>query len=118
MRDIGKAASDGNKRAKLALDMYAYRVKKYVGAYAAAMGGVDIIIFTGGVGENDYNVRAAVCKDMEFMGLQFDSDKNHELRGKDEILTKPASKVKVMTVATNEELVIAQDTKEIVSKLK
>ncbi len=115
MRDIEKAASEGNKKAQLALNMYVYRVKKYVGSYAAAMGGVDIIIFTGGVGENDFEVRAGVCKEMEFMGIDFDFDKNHGLRGKDEILTKPSSKVKVMSVSTNEELVIALDTLEIVT---
>jgi acetate kinase len=116
MRDIGKAAKEGNHRAQLALQMYAYRVKKYVGSYAAAMGGVDLIIFTGGVGENDFQVRANVCKDMEFMGIEFDFEKNNGLRCKDEILTKPTSRVKVMTVATNEELVIAMDTLEIVEK--
>ncbi len=116
MRDIEKASNEGNKRAKLALQMYAYRVKKYVGSYAAAMGGVDLIIFTGGVGENDFEVRANVCREMEFMGINFDFDKNHGLRGKNEILTKPDSRVKVMTVSTNEELVIALDTLEIVKK--
>jgi acetate kinase len=115
MRDIEKAASEGNKKAKLALNMYVYRVKKYVGSYAAAMGGVDLIIFTGGVGENDFEVRAGVCKDMEFMGIDFNFEKNHGLRGKDEILTKPTSRVKVMSVSTNEELVIALDTLEIVT---
>ncbi|HNW97054.1 MAG TPA: acetate kinase [Bacteroidales bacterium] len=116
MRDIWKAADEGNKRAKLAMDMYIYRVKKYVGAYAAAMGGVDIIIFTGGIGENDFHVRAGVCKEMEYMGLVFDTEKNNNLRGKDAILTKPESKVKVMTICTNEELVIALDTIDIILK--
>ncbi|MGD0711039.1 MAG: acetate kinase [Bacteroidales bacterium] len=115
MRDIEKAAKEGNKRAKLALEMYTYRVKKYVGSYAAAMGGVDLIIFTGGIGENACEIRAGVCKDMEFMGVDFDFNKNNGLRGKDEILTKPGSKVKVMSIATNEELVIAMDTLEIVT---
>ncbi len=115
MRDIWKAANNGNKRAKLALDMYIYRIKKYVGAYAAAIGGVDLIIFTGGIGENDFDVRAGVCKNMEFMGIDFDFEKNHGLKCKDEVLTKPGSKVKVMSIATNEELVIALDTLEIIS---
>ena len=115
MRDIWKAAKEGNKNAKLALDMYIYRIKKYVGSYAAAMGGVDLIIFTGGIGENDYDVRAGVCKDMEYMGLEFDFDKNHKLKSKDEILSKPNSKIKVMCVCTNEELVIALDTMEIIT---
>ena len=114
MRDLWKASDEGNKKAKLALDMYIYRVKKYVGSYAAAMGGVDLIIFTGGIGENDYMVREGVCKNMEFMGIEFDSDKNDRMKGKDEILSKPNSKVKVMTVCTNEELVIAMDTLDII----
>jgi acetate kinase len=116
MRDIWKAADDGNKRAKLAMDMYIYRVKKYVGAYAAAMGGVDLIIFAGGVGENDYLVRAGVCKEMEFLGIDFDFEKNDGLKSKNEVITKPGSKAKVMIVCTNEELVIAQDTLEIVTR--
>ncbi|OPZ98276.1 MAG: Acetate kinase [Bacteroidetes bacterium ADurb.Bin408] len=113
MRDIWKAAEEGNKRAKLAMDMYIYRVKKYVGAYASAMGGVDIIVFTGGVGENDFKVREGVCTEMEFLGIHFDKEKNHGLRGKDAILTKDNSKVVVMTVSTNEELVIAMDTMKV-----
>jgi acetate kinase len=116
MRDIWKAADGGNKRAKLAMDMYIYRVKKYVGAYAAAMGGVDIVVFTGGIGENDYLVREGVCIDMEYMGIDFDSKKNHGMKSKDEVLTKPGSRVKVMSVCTNEELVIALDTLEIIEK--
>ena len=113
MRDIWKAAEEGNKRAKLALEMYAYRIKKYVGSYAAAMGGVDIVIFTGGVGENDFHVREGVCKNMEFMGIDFDFEKNHGLKSKDTILTKEGSRTLVMSVCTNEELVIALDTTEI-----
>jgi len=116
MRDIWKAADEGNKRAKLAMDMYIYRVKKYIGAYTAAMGGVDIVIFTGGIGENDYLVRESVCKEMEFIGIEFDSQKNYGIKSKDEILTKTCSRVKVMSICTNEELVIAQDTMEIVEK--
>jgi acetate kinase len=116
MRDIEKAATEGNKRARLALDMYYYRVKKYIGSYTAAMGGVDLIIFTGGIGENDSDLRAHVCGDMEFMGIDFDIEKNKGLRGKDAILSKPNSKVTVMTVCTNEELVIALDTLEIVNQ--
>jgi acetate kinase len=116
MRDIEKAANDGNKRAKLALEMYYYRVRKYVGAYTAAMGGVDLIIFTGGIGENDGVLREGVCKNMEFMGIEFDFEKNKGLRGKDMVISKPNSKVTVMTVCTNEELVIAMDTLEIVNR--
>lgn len=118
MRDLENAAADGNERAKLALDMYYYRVKKYVGAYAAIMDGVDLIIFTGGIGENDDNIRAHVSEAIDFMGVDFDADANKGVRGKDKLLTKPNSRVKVMSVTTNEELVIATDTANIVSKLK
>lgn len=107
MRDIESAAKQGNKRANLALEMYNYRVKKYIGAYAAGMGGVDLIIFTGGIGENACTTRAGVMKGLEFMGIDFDFELNSGLRGKDAVLTKPESKTKVMVVTTNEELVIA-----------
>ena len=118
MRDIENAAAEGNERAKLALDVYYYRVKKYVGAYAAAMGGLDLVVFTGGVGENDPALREYVCSGMEFLGLEFDADVNRGLRGKDTILTKPASRVKAALIATNEELVIATDTFDIVEKFR
>ncbi len=114
MRDIEKAADEGNERAKTALQMYDYRVKKYVGAYAAAMGGVDLLIFTGGIGENACGVREGVCKEMEYMGIEFDHKKNKGLRGVDAVISKDESKVKVMVVTTNEELVIATDTYNIV----
>lgn len=114
MRDIEKAAEEGNQRAKTALEMYMYRVKKYVGAYAAAMGGVDLLIFTGGIGENDTITRYEVCRDMEFMGIEFDAEKNKGLRGVDTVISKENSKCKVMLVTTNEELVIATDTYNIV----
>ncbi len=110
MRDLWDAADEGHEKAKLALDMYIYRVKKYVGAYAAAMGGVDIIVFTGGVGENDYLVREGVCKDMEFLGINFNKELNYGLKSKDTVLTKDDSKTIVVTLGTDEELVIAQDT--------
>ena len=114
MRDIEKAAEGGNERAKIALQMFDYRVKKYIGSYAAAMGGVDLIIFTGGIGENACSLREGVCKDMEYMGIQFDHKKNKGLRGVDAVISKDESKVKVMVVTTNEELVIATDTYNIV----
>jgi len=116
MRDLETAAAEGNHRANLALKMYQYRVKKYIGAYAAAMGGVDAIVFTGGIGENDFNTRKEVMTDMEWLGVDFDFEKNDQLRGKEVILTRPGSKVSVMVVPTNEELVIATDTYEIVTK--
>lgn len=116
MRDLHKAASEGNKQAETAIAMFCYRVKKYVGAYAAAMGGVDLILFTGGIGENDFVVREEVCKGLEFMGVAFDAQKNNGLRGVDAILSKPESKVKVAVVSTDEELVIATDTMTIVKE--
>ncbi len=118
MRDIENAAAEGNERAKLALEVYYYRVKKYVGAYAAAMGGLDLVVFTGGVGENDPILREYVCSGMEFLGLEFDAEVNRGLRGKDTILTKPSSRVKAALIATNEELVIATDTFNIVENLR
>lgn len=116
MRDVEEAAEKGNHRARIALQMYQYRIKKYVGAYAAAMGGVDIIIFTGGVGENDYATRHEVLTSFKFIGLEFDEKLNHGLKGKEVILSTPESKVKAMVIPTNEELVIARDTYEIVTK--
>ena len=115
MRDLEKAAETGNRRAKLALDMYHYRVKKYIGAYAAAMGGLDLIIFTGGIGENAGETREEVMKDMEFLGIDFDFEKNRGLRGKDAMLTRDGSRVKVMAITTNEELVIATESIKIIN---
>lgn len=116
MRNIEIAANEGNARAQLSLDIYYYRVKQYVGSYAAAMGGLDAVVFTGGVGENDSVFRERVCENMEFLGIDFDKEINKGLRGKDTIISKPNSKVKVLLVTTNEELVIARDTFEISSK--
>ena len=116
MRDLENAAAEGNERAILALDMYYHRVIKFVGAYAAAMNGVDMIIFTGGIGENDTILREKVSTGLSFMGVDFDSAANKGVRGKDKVLTTPTSKVKVMTITTDEELVIARDTKAIISK--
>ena len=117
MREVEEASANGNKRAKLSLEMYFYRVKKYIGAYAAAMGGVDVVIFTGGIGENGPETREEICKDFEFLGLEFDKEKNAGKRGEEIEISKTFSKVKVVIVPTNEELVIAQDTYEIVTKL-
>ena len=109
MRDIESAANEGNKNCILALEMFAYRVKKYIGAYTAAMGGVDLIVFTGGIGENDASTRGRIMENMEYLGIDFDFELNRTSRGT-KMLSKPDSKVKVMVVETNEELVIAQDT--------
>jgi acetate kinase len=117
MRDVEIAAAEGNHRAQMALDMYAYRIKKYIGSYAAALGGVDIIVFTGGIGENDSATREKVMKDMEFLGIDFDFGLNDGLRGKEVELTRPGSRVRVVVIPTNEELVIAKDTYEILAKV-
>ena len=110
MRDIENEAEKGNERANLALKMYAYRVKKYIGAYAAAMSGLDLLVFTGGIGENDSLIRELVCEGLEYMGIAFDFVVNKNLKGKDAIISKHNSKVTVMTITTNEELVIALET--------
>ena len=115
MRDIENGSAEGVEGAVLALKMYDYRIKKYIGAYAAAMGGVDIIVFTGGVGENQCITRDVVCSNMEFMGVEFDSIKNHGLRGKEAILSLPSSKVTVCVIPTDEESMIASDTQAILS---
>ena len=115
MRDVEMAAHNGNERAQLAIDMYAYRVKKYIGAYVAAMGGVDVIVMTGGIGENDCATRQKILEGMEFMGIDFDPARNENVRGKEVILTRPGSKVVAMVMPTNEELVIAMDTYNIVN---
>jgi acetate kinase len=116
MREVEAAAAEGNQRAILSLRMYEYRIKKYIGAYTAAMGGVDAIVFTGGIGENADQTRANIMKDFEYLNLDFDFEKNKGVRGAEIDLTKPTSKVKVWIVPTNEELVIARDTLEIVSQ--
>lgn len=116
MREIDDAVAAGNERAKLALDMYNYRIKKYVGAYAAAMGGCDIIVFTAGVGENQYQMREAVCKDMEYMGVKLDAEKNKGIRGEEAIISTSDSKVTVCVIPTDEELMIATDTMNLLKK--
>jgi len=115
MREIEEALGEGNKKAKMAFDVFTYKIKKYVGAYAAAMGGVDALVFTGGIGENSNLVRKDVCDQMEYMGIEFDEEANNNVKGECAI-SKPNSKVKVFRIPTNEELVIALDTEEIVSE--
>lgn len=115
MRDLEAEAEKGNERAELTLQMYAHRVRKYIGAYAAVMNGVDLIIMTGGIGENSCDTRRRVLNDMEYLGLIFDNEKNKGIRAKDEIINKPESKVIAMTITTNEELVIAMDTLRLVN---
>ena len=115
MRDLETAAAAGNKRAILAEQMYFYRIKKYIGAYAAALGGVDIIVFTGGVGENQASCRAAACQGLEYMGVKLDAEKN-KVRGEEIVISTPDSKVRVVVIPTDEELMIASDTVAILSK--
>ena len=113
MRDIDKAADEGNDRAALARDMLHYGIKKYIGSYAAAMGGVDIIVFTAGIGENGPELRESVMKDMEWMGAKLDVEKN-KVRGKEAVISTDDSKVTICVIPTNEEIMIARDTKELV----
>ncbi|WP_315403591.1 acetate kinase [Hoylesella saccharolytica] len=117
MREIESAAAGGNKRARLALDMYNYRIKKYIGAYAAAMGGVDIIVWTAGVGENQVGTRLDACSHLEFLGIKIDEEAN-KVRGEETIISTPDSKVTVCVIPTDEELVIASDTMKIVAEKK
>jgi acetate kinase len=114
MRDIDRAYNEGNPRAILARDMYYNRIKKFIGEYAAEMGGVDLIVFTGGVGENSCEMRESVCSGLEFMGIKFDKSANAGARGVDKLLSAADSKVKIAVIATNEELVIATDTYNLV----
>ena len=114
MREIEAAVNAGNERAILALDMYEQRILKYVGAYAAEMGGVDIIVFTGGVGENQTGVRENVCKPLAFMGVEIDAALNAGIRGKEAVISTPSSRVTVCVIPTDEEKMIAQDTEKIV----
>jgi acetate kinase len=116
MREIREEAEKGNERAKLGLRMYDYRVKKYIGSYTAAMNGIDIIVFTGGIGENDWETRQGVLENLDYLGVDFDPDKNKDVKGEEKVITKDNSKVTSLIVPTNEELVIARDTSEIVSK--
>ena len=111
-RDLEAGAAEGNEKCKLALEKFCYEGKKYIGAYAAALGGLDVLVFTAGVGENGANTRAAVCEGLEFLGVKLDPEKNAQ-RGDERIISAPDSKVTVWVIPTNEELVIAQDTAEL-----
>jgi acetate kinase len=113
MREIESAAEEGDERAILALKMYEYRVRKYIGAYAAAMCGVDLLIFTGGIGENAVETRENICNGLEFIGLKFDPSANDGVHSKEKIISKKDSSVTVMIIPTNEEFVIASETREI-----
>ena len=115
LRDVEEAAEKGCERSKIAQDILITGVKKYIASYAAEMGGVDVVVFTAGIGENGITFREAVCKDMEFMGIKFDSEKNN-CRGKEVVISTPDSKVTVMVVPTDEEMAIARDTKRCVEE--
>jgi len=117
MRDLEAAAGEGNPKAILALNMYAYKIKKFIGAYVAAMNGLDLLVFTAGVGENDCNARKMICTGMEFLGIEIDDEINRTTKARDQLISVPSSKVKVIVVTTDEEFVIASDTKLIVEKL-
>ena len=111
-RDLEAGAAEGNEKCQLALDKFAYEVKKYIGAYAAALGGLDVLVFTAGVGENGVLMRQMICEGLEFLGVKLDVEKN-KLRGDERIISAPDSKVTVWVIPTNEELMIAQDTAEL-----
>ena len=113
-RDLTDAMNSGNKKAKIAMDVFSYRVAKYIGSYAAAMNGVDDIVFTAGIGENDDYVREQVCSYLDYLGVKFDKEKNAGLRGRQEEISKPDSKVRVFVIPTNEELAIARETLALV----
>lgn len=115
-RDINEAAEQGNARAQLASDMLAYEIQKYIGSYTAAMDGIDALLFTGGIGENSWEVRERVCQNMSYFGIEIDDELNHSTRGKLMKLSTPNSKVEVWIVPTNEELLIARDTIALISK--
>jgi len=117
MRDVENADNNGDKMAHLALEMYSYRIKKYIGAYAAAMNGVDIIVFTAGVGENQIGMRVDACAGLDYLGVKIDEERNN-VRGKETIISADDSKVKVVLVPTDEEIVIARDTRDLVAELK
>jgi len=114
MRDVEKTRQDGNERSQDAYDIFIQRVVKYVGSYYAILGGLDVLVFTAGIGENDCTIREDVCKQLVHLGIDFDSKKNDGLHGKEAIISKPRSKITVMVVPTNEELLIARDSYELV----
>ena len=116
MRELEAASANNDPVAKRTEDVYFYRITKYIGAYAAAMGGVDVILFTGGVGENQETARAGACKTLEFLGVKLDAERN-KVRGKEAIISTDDSKVKVVVIPTDEELMIASDTMDIVKSL-
>ena len=114
MREVFQGNVDGDPKCQLAIDMYTYRIKKYIGSYAAALGGCDVLVFTAGVCENQTDIREMVCKDMEWMGIKLDTAKNATIRGEEAVISAPDSKVKVVVIPTDEEKMIANDTASLV----
>jgi len=114
MREVFQGMVDGDEKCKLAIDMYTYRIKKYIGSYAAALGGCDVLVFTAGVCENQSDIREMVCKDMEWMGIKLDTEKNAQIHGVEAVISAPDSKVKVVVIPTDEEKMIANDTASLV----
>ena len=114
-RDLEAGANEGNEKCRLALEKFSYEVKKYIGSYAAALGGLDVLVFTAGIGENDAATRASICEGMEWLGIKLDPEKN-KLRGKERVISADDSKVQVWVIPTDEELMIAQDTAELAAK--
>lgn len=116
MREVEAAADGGNDRAKLAISMFVYRVRKYIGAYIAAMNGIDAIVFTGGIGENNQPIREAVCLGLSGLGVDLDLEQNKKIRGVEGTISTPSSKIKVIVIPTDEEYMIASDTLDLVKK--
>lgn len=115
-RDLIQAANEGDDRSQIAIDIFRYQIKKYIGSYAAAMGGIDAVVFTGGIGENSFNLRREVCENLEFMGIHINQTLNQDLNHHEGKISTKDSKVQVWIIPTNEELLIARDTKAIISK--
>jgi len=118
VRDLEEAAAKGHHRAALALDVFIYEIKKYIGAYAAAMGGLEAVAFAGGIGENSQRVRAGVCQDMEFLGLRLDPEKNQVVGAGDRIISRADSPVAIVVIYTNEELMVAQETVRVLAEIR
>jgi acetate kinase len=116
MRDIEEAADQGNDRAALAFDVLTYEVRKYIGAYAAAMGGLDAIAFAGGIGENSWRVREGACRDLDFLGVEIDSALNRKASSEDHVISTPQSRVAVSVIFTNEEIVVARETARVLDR--
>ncbi len=112
-REIETAGNNGDERAKIALDSFQYAIASYIAKYAVAMNGIDYLIFTGGIGENQINIRKGICEQLEFMGVEIDSEANN-VRSEEKVISKPSSKVKIYVIPTNEELMIAKETQRLV----